>query len=336
MRYYDLSISGPNVLNGRGIRFTSHPNGPLSAPDPGALDIEFDAQVAPMGVSYNPGGAAFSIRGIPMDYISQSNQWGKSGDQPGANFILQGGMGKGLPLSNPNQRGILLAGEIIQSFGNWVGTEMSLTFIVQGIADFSKNQPGNFTFSWPANQDLQQPLTSFLTNLYPNATVNYNVQKQITFSQDINHACDSLTLFSAWLNNQTANYNGDTSFQGVHIYLTRGNILVTDHGQSGQSIGINFTDLIGQPTWYAQNQIAVSLVMRGDIQVGDTVTLPANMSNNAGFVISTPQQYASQINYKKTFSGSFIVTSVRHIGSFRTPDSRQWITVLYCSVVSNV
>ena len=42
---------------------------------------------------------------------------------------------------------------------------------------------------------------------------------------------------------------------------------------------INFFDLIGQPTWLNYAQIQIQVVMRGDIQVGDVVSLPSGLAN---------------------------------------------------------
>ena len=40
-----------------------------------------------------------------------------------------------------------------------------------------------------------------------------------------------------------------------------------------KTVDIKFTDLIGQPTWVANNIIQTTVVMRGDVKIGDQITV---------------------------------------------------------------
>src|SRR5688572_13631719 len=126
MRYYDIEIHGQSSVGvavgstnaASKFRYTSHPGGTRSPPDPGALQVELDVLRLPYGQA-----AAQSwvkIWGIPLETVTQGNNLNFK------NIMIKGGMGKGLPLANPKQAGPLVAGQIIQAFGNWVGTDMTL------------------------------------------------------------------------------------------------------------------------------------------------------------------------------------------------------------------
>jgi hypothetical protein len=50
--------------------------------------------------------------------------------------------------------------------------------------------------------------------------------------------------------------------------------VVFDKTYQPSSIAIQFTDLIGQPTWIEPNTMQVKTVMRADLQVGSIITMP--------------------------------------------------------------
>ncbi|EIS0356584.1 hypothetical protein LY020_004973, partial [Salmonella enterica] len=85
---------------------------------------------------------------------------------------------------------------------------------------------------------------------------------------------------------------------------------------------LQFTDLIGQPTWIKYNTVSVPCVMRGDIQVGDYILMPKESRP-----IIQAASY-SQFRDESAFKGLFQVTLVRLLGNSRQPDANSWVTVL--------
>lgn len=332
MRYYDLTIEGRNVEGGK-VHFTSHPNGINNPPDPGALDIEFDIQVFQLGTPGGAGSDYISIRGVPLNYLSQSVRWGNiSLNSPGATVTLLGGMGKGLPLAKPKQAGLLLSGEVWQSFGNWIGLNQGLTIIPYGCQNLSSIKSGNFSFNLPANESLQTGLSRLFSSILPKVKIKFMLSETITFPQTLTHVCDNLQSFSEWLANATFGWGG--KIPGIGIYVVGGQIVVWDGLSKSSPKQLDFDDLIGQPTWFAQDQLMVTTVMRSDISIGDIIKMPVNDSNNAGFVNTSFTSYPSQENYKLTFQGEFQVVGVRHIGSFRSIDGAQWQTNFQCAAIN--
>jgi hypothetical protein len=73
---------------------------------------------------------------------------------------------------------------------------------------------------------------------------------------------------------------------------------------------------------------------RGDIECGDYVVLPdvpGDTTANSSSQYFTPMGNINSYNTLKTgsiFTGTFMVTAVRHVGDSRNPDATSWVTTL--------
>ena len=68
--------------------------------------------------------------------------------------------------------------------------------------------------------------------------------------------------------------------------------------------------------------------MRGDIRCGDVVKLPEGLYSGAASIVMANTTVPSVIaKNSTTFTGKFLVKSVRHIGSYLTADGDAWVTV---------
>ncbi len=258
-----------------------------------------------------------------MDHTILSNA--QNFAKPKANYAieLRGGMGAGLPLANPQQAGLLFAGEIYQSFGNWQGTEINLNLIFSPSA-LSGKQP-TIALNWTAGTQLSLALTNALTVAYPNATVKMNIGPYVQ-SHDEPGSWDSITGLAQTIDEITGG--------AVQMTASGNTIYVYDNTDPPPPVGLQFTDFVGQPTWVAANRIQIMTVLRSDIRVGRTILLPlppgggTGTINQPGFVQTTTASYPSQSNYTLNILGLFTVKAVRHIGNLRQPDGRSWCTVI--------
>ncbi len=314
MRYYDLIVAE----NGNVVReWTSHPNGKF---DPGAWDIEFDIPISPGSV---PTGAhTITIHGVSLQDLTQAN------DFAGMSLILRGGMQAGLPLANPKQVGLLEAGYIYQSFGNWEGTEMTLDFVVYPPI-FTFQKPGNIVLNWTAGMELSTALKNCLSTAFPGIPVVANL------TTDMVQAHDEIGIFSTF--DQLAQFVHQLTeirtLNPVFIVNQGGQIYVYDTQTNPSPIQIAFTDLVGQPTWIEPQTIQVKTVLRGDIQVGSTVSLPKGLQDRPGFVLTAAKSTPSSIKYKTAFTGNFMVSEMRHVGHSRNPDGTSWVTIMNCVIL---
>ena len=91
-------------------------------------------------------------------------------------------------------------------------------------------------------------------------------------------------------------------------------------GQTGAKT-INAWDLNGQPIWTGANTAQWRTVMRGDFRVGNTATLPRSLAT------LTPVGSVASGQGINIIQGSFMITGIRHVGSFRNPDGSAWCTI---------
>jgi len=338
MRYYDLSLYKPDDKDTKTpiYTWTSHPKGKF---DPCALGISFDAMVCSMDTP--AGGTPIRLTGIHQEDLKQSTRFGQHIDsngklQPGLLAVLKGGMEQGLPLANPAQKGVLLRGQILQSFGNWEGTDMTLDFVVYG-ASFTTNNPGDIVLNWKAGTPLSQALQDCLKVAYPDTPVTIQISSKLVMSSDDPSHHYTLESLSQHVRELTqGKFLGD-NYPGVSIVMQPGLINVFDGTNVDQQTPkqINFTDLIGQPTWIGLGTMQMKLVMRGDLNVGGLVTMPKGLSSAPGQVETTAASYSGNVNADMLFQGKFQIVKIRHIGESRSPDGAAWCTVVDC-VSTNV
>jgi hypothetical protein len=328
-RYYDLTLINPatgNVATRTDGSLYQWTTNPASGFDPGALDIQFDIIVS----SYDTpvGGYGVTLYGVALPDLFQAQNF--MGDLPGKGyeFVLKGGFTQGLPLVNPAQAGTLARGIIVQSFGNWRGTEMSLDFVVNP-SPFSPLNPGNLVLECLSGQTLSSALKQALFVAYPNYTLDIKISDQVKWSHDEIGFWPSLEAMAQTIMGITKGMLGD-SYPGVSIWIANGVVSVSDGTSAGSVFQLDYTDFIGQPTWIDINQMQLFCNLRGDVSLGSVVKMPTGTQSSPGFVTTLGGSSPNGQNYGLTFQGNFIVTQVRHCGRLRDPSAEGWETVLTC------
>lgn len=332
MRYYHIIVSYPPdptvILNdgtpvgdnaGKVYRqWSSLRNG---VNDAGALNIQVDIQNAAYA---SPSGySTIMIEGVALTDL------GNSANFANMSINIFGGMSSGLPLANPKQQGLILSGFIFQSFGNWQGTDMSLNFVVAP-SPYTLDNPANLTLNWKANTPLDQALTTCLSarGAYPNTPIKINIGQYVSNHDQIG-CYSTLEQLASVLNKLTATKDN----QGVSIAIQGGSIVIFDGTESQNPVNILFTDFVGQPVWIDVNQIQLKLIMRGDLNLGGYVTLPAKIQNIPGVILTSADAFPSQSRNTMNFNGLFSVSELRHVGNFRSPQGDSWVTIANCLLV---
>lgn len=331
MRYYKIDIA--DAQTGQALLPSSLGGLPISSllangqTNQSALNVEFDL---PISANHVPtGNPLVRIWGLSVKDLSGAFNLNPNpqASKPGALITVSGGMAAGLPLANPAQAGILAQGQVLQAYGNWIGVEQTVDFILAPASQGSDKLPVNYTIDWKAGTQLADAIKATLTTALPNAKQIIRISQRLTLSSDQPGYYASLTQFSQFVNGISKQIISDTGYLGVYIFYNGTTVTVTDWITTPTTdvLQIAFTDLIGQPTWIAPFVISVKTVMRGDINLGDQVSLPPSLvtSSSSAFQSLTGNNPANNLG----FSGTYSVQSVHHYGNFRQPDAASWSTV---------
>lgn len=328
-RFYDIKIFPAGTASDTGTpqkAYTSFPkvNG-VGKNDPGALDVLLDAYT----VAYSRPTAltVLQIKGISIADISQATQL------TNCVIFIYAGFKAGLPLNNPNQAGLIIKGEIQQSFANWQGTEMSLNLVIRGPGDTAVEKT-NISFLWNAGTPLSSALATTLSTAFPGVKQNIQISPKLVVSHTETGSYQSMPAFAQYLKTFTKSIVGG-NYPGVDIVWTPTQINAIDQSSSQGSAAttIAFSELIGQPIWIAPYTIQWMCPMRADLTVGSAVTMPqgllGNPNNPAGApgAVTTTSASQPQARQASIFNGTFNVIQVHHMGIFRQPDGMSWVTV---------
>jgi hypothetical protein len=316
VRWYKIVITNadtgqemiPSSLGGLG--FTSLL--PSGAVNPAALQIELDI---PQSLFHLPTGQSLvRIWGLGLQDI------GNAFDLNGASISVYAGMSKGLPLANPAQAGLLVSGQILQAFGNWIGTSQTIDLILAP-ATGSTATPLNFVLNWKSGQTLSEALNTTLSTALPKAKLNINISPRLVQNHDEPGYHGTLSQLASTIFPISKSIITDSTYSGVVIAYDGNTVTVTDQTTPSAVKAIAFQDLLGQPTWIGPAQIQAKLVMRGDLDLQDVVTLPQGLT-------TTTQQALTRFQDKTTFSGNYVIQEIHHWGNFRQQDADSWNTTV--------
>jgi len=243
-------------------------------------------------------------------------------------------MAAGLPLANPAQQGLIAHGTVVPAFGNWEGTVQTIDLILH--APFTKGnvpdtprRPAPIVHNWQKGQPLSQAITQALSTAFPGFTPNINISPNLVASYTDTGFYPTIEAYAGYIRSISQSILGDSNYPGVLIAPQGNSFVVSDDTQSNSSATqINFQDLIGQPTWLGLNTLSVKTVMRGDIKVGRTITLPPTPT-----VASA--QSAPQFRQNSALQGSFLVLNGHHVGRFRQPDAQSWVSIFECAAMNS-
>jgi hypothetical protein len=324
VRFYAIRVTRPNgsIYAPRGFTadqlgsysFTSFVNNQTI---PAAWDMELDVFSNPFGVA---GPASYiKVYGVAIEDISQSN------DLVNSAVELFVGMKPGLPLATEAsklQSGVVLRGNAFQVFGNWVGTEMTLDFVVSGVAKTGQQMNPQLVLNWPKGTSFKQAVTSMLSMLYPDYNIVVDVSRSLVSKEDQHTRWSGLDEAGPGLRDLTAGIVGH-GYPGVQIFARDRSFYVSDGTSAKVPKVILFQDMIGQPTWIEFNTVQVRTVMRADISWGDFFKFDPR-----GVIATTRSNSQPQVDKSSIFKGSFKVNSVHHVGRYRDERGDAWCSII--------
>lgn len=298
-----------------------------------ALDLDFDFNL----VSYDvvTSGSLVTLYGIPISFLYQAVNF------VGANITLSGGFGKGLPLSNPSNSGILLYGTVYDAYANWEGTSQSLNWVVNALVCKSdipyyqntlQEAPESINFSVLRGQPIQPAISMAISQAFPDYELSVNIDNsRLIASENYNITSSSMPSFASNIKQISQQLIKDPDYFGVNIALNGRTITVYDNTNPNlqRVIQLEAYEIIGQPTWLQYPNISVKVPLRGNIRVSDIIQLPMG-TDQANSILNISQQNSfSRARSMTAFNNRFVVISVRHIGGYQKADANNnWVTIL--------
>ncbi|OOL19628.1 hypothetical protein AL01_01225 [Bombella intestini] len=318
------------------------PNGPGWVPgfatdrfDPGALDIQFQfTENSLTTFDASSGAANITIKGVDIATVKAAE------NLRGKTVSLYAGMGRGLPLSKPEQSGEILLGTVMSSVGNWEGTDLSLTLyvlpyivppeqwgtpIAPGLTPTGQQPVDNLQFHCRWGEDLTMATKQALKAAATNYRIDFKIPNAVRLaSREYTGRYHSLKDLCVGIGRIWKESEG----LDLAISIRSNSLVVTTDDHTKKAAKVPFEELMGQPAWNGPTEISFTTAMRADICVGDLVELP-NISE-AGLIMAQNSAAIFALRQHSLFAGTYVVRTISHLGQFRSPDGLQWASTFTC------
>lgn len=324
MRYYRLEIINPKTGKPP-VDSNGKPIGPFDTSEtPGCgLHVEFDFEVTGLDVVCS--GTMLTIYGLPIDMLKQSVSL------QGGLVRMKAGFVQGLPLANKDQQGEVIYGEIYLAYANWIGTNQTLNLVINpSIRKTDDGKPFSIEGLGEAGERVGDVLVRALQKAYPNKLIDCTVSDNLVLPEPWTGKYTEIGSLAMVVKNASIAMMRNERYSGIAISILSDRIRIYDNASAkwGEPKTIHAHELVGQPTWIAPFTVSFKCPMRGDIRCGDVVNLPEGLYSGAASIVMANTMAPGVISKNSTtFTGKFLVKSVRHIGSYLTADGDAWVTV---------
>lgn len=324
MRYYRLDIINPKTGKPP-VDCNGKPIGPFdTSKTPGCgLHVEFDVEVA--GLDVVNSGTMLTIYGLPIDMLKQSVSL------QGGLVRMKAGFVEGLPLANPQQQGEVIYGEIYLAYANWIGTNQTLNLVINPtVRKTDDGKPFSIEGDGLKGEKVGDVISRALQKAFPNKLIDCTVSDSLVLPEPWTGKYTEIGSLAMVVKNASIAMMRNERYSGIAISILSDRIRIYDNASAkwGEPKTIHAHELVGQPTWIAPFTVSFKCPMRGDIRCGDVVKLPEGLYSGAASIVMANTTAPSVIaKNSTTFTGKFLVKSVRHIGSYLTADGDAWVTV---------
>ena len=249
---------------------------------------------------------------------------------------IEVGMAKGLPFSNPDQKGLIISGSVLQSYANWQGNLVTLDLIITNSV-VTPSVEVNLVLDWKKGTLLETALKRAIENAYPltngkKTQVLGSLSPNLIAIQDYPAIYTNVESLNKYLNDKSKEIVNVKGYIGVSVGTTSTGFIITD-GTSppAKTTTVNFPDIIGNLTWIDLFTIQAKLTMRGDLNIGNYIIFPKNAPT-----VNTAASALTQLRNNVSFQGTFFINRIRQVGSNRQSDGNSWVTIVDCLVAFNL
>jgi hypothetical protein len=345
MRYYNITFTpgSGSTLQGVQSNFTSHPGGIFN---PGCLEVEFDITNAFGHFLGQP--LHLRIHNPTLEWVNNARNYN------GSFVTIEAGLKSGLPLANPNQSGVIAYGIVWNSFANWIGTDLTLDFLVYPASQYGSpdlnysfgtgpGSPSGYSFSWgqqsnTTTSSLLDAISDALTRTGLKLNEKSAIDSRLSSPPKVQYSnfLTTFTEFAKYINDisiqavapsspSTSTGTGkNQDYNGVWLgFLPDGSVLAYDGTTAPGSIQLEYQEFIGQPTWLTDGGVVQSVhPMRNDIGIGFDIQYPKNLPTSLNPLYSAAGRY----NALNASAQTLRVQQVRHVGKFRDTSPTGWVT----------
>ncbi|MDF7674219.1 hypothetical protein PT277_02305 [Acetobacteraceae bacterium ESL0709] len=325
--YYDIDPDNFDFLP------TGNPYGRY---DGGALDIEFKVDQVSLD---NYTLASITIYGVDSDVLNMADS------MEGRVVELRGGMGKGLPLSNPALYGQILYGTVVTGAASWTGPNTSLTLYVKPHVATSDKEDVDLNKRVTITDDQNKKKKSqnaFIVNIKKGDQIrdalgkcvqphfkDYKILFESTLAENLTADKDFANYYEK-LEDFAYDIGGKEDclwkyYTGLNLKIyTQDKFFIFADGTSDKDPKqIEFSQMIGQPSWDGKdNIIKFSCLLRADLHIGDKIILP--LFDDLGKPVDDTVQKLPATKHKSRYSGVFYITAVNYYGWFRSKEGKDW------------
>lgn len=315
MRYYRLLLDGQELCA-------------QNAKNPTGLQIQFNIQTMNEGDTAN---SEITVYNPPLwmfgEYMKLYNK----------KIELYAGV-TATPISNligiePAKQDLIVSGFIGAVFPDWNDANMQLTFILNqvpqyaskadGSVDFTKS-PGGYQFRTKSGDSAAPAIKEALDKVAPGVPLvdrTDGATIPIPCTAPVFTVTGLASIVSAW--------------GLILMYSGQGYILNTRASPAyGQEVALKKQDFLCQPSALGVSEMAITTFIRGDIRMGDLITMPEDMfvgvTNLAGSIANSTglDDYLRTTgrNLFTLFSGKWLVNKIWHVGDLRNTDVQSWAT----------
>jgi hypothetical protein len=190
--------------------------------------------------------------------------------------------------------------------------------------------PQNIVHNMQQGMSLSSAMMQTLSTAFPGMGIKIAISSLLKLNYQDAGVYQNITQYAQYIKKLSQSMLGAKNYGGVKITSDGDTVTVTDIKgiTSGQ---VAAADLIGQPTWINKEEMHCTTVMRSDLKPGMDITLPSNILFTVG-PIANQLGSASPQRTNTSFTGSFRILKVTHVGDLRNPDGAFWSSNYECSV----
>lgn len=331
MRAYEVIFTDINQqvqVDAAGNRF-----GPYKTRAGIGLQLEFDVNYTASDL-IDPA-TIVKLYGVPITILRQAVQL------VGGNVQIFAGFEAGLPLANPQQQGEILNGRIVNAWSDWVGANQCLNVAINPtVRPATESEVFSITVDAEAGERLGDVIRRTLVDAYPEKQIQVNVSNDLVLNEAWKGVYWRVSQFANMIRSQSVNLLGaNVNYAGISVVVQGERILVFDNSDvassaAGSAKAIQPYELLGQPSWIGFNKIAFKCPLRADIQCGDMISLPAQITSGAGGILLQSTAFTYPPRTTTTFSGEFIVIGIRHVGRFLDKNGTDGWTTIYTVIAT--